>query len=121
MKKWLQNRNGCAHSVTYMSNSSQNEMIHLLGNAVREKVIQEVKGAGMFGISADTTPDLSSRPVGRRRTVHERYGASRTFFFSLRIFLLGKKLHMAWQQNLANAMARPRKLQHNTTKKIKSG
>ena len=42
-------------------------------------------------------------------------------FFSLRIFLLGIKLHMAWQQNLANAMARPRKLQHNTTKKIKSG
>ena len=26
---------------------------------------------------------------------------------------------MACQQNLANAMARPRKLQHNTTKKIK--
>ena len=39
MKKWLQNRNGRAHPVTYMSNTSQNEMIHLLGNAVREKVI----------------------------------------------------------------------------------
>ena len=26
---------------------------------------------------------------------------------------------MAWQENLANAMASPRKLQHNTTKKIK--
>ena len=60
MKKWLQNRNGRAHSFTYMSNTSQNEMIHLLGNAVREKVIQEVKGAGMFGISADTTPYLSN-------------------------------------------------------------
>ena len=60
MKKSLQNRNGRAHSVTYMSNTSQNEMIHLLGNAVREKVIQEVKDTGMFGISADTTPDLSN-------------------------------------------------------------
>ena len=77
MKKWLQNRNGRAHFVTYMSNTSQNEMIHLLGNAVREKVIQEVKDAGMFGISADTTPDLSNHD--RRCTVHERYDASRTF------------------------------------------
>ena len=41
------------------------------------------------------------------------------FFFSLRIFLLEQKLHMAWQQNLANTMASPRNLQHNTTKEIK--
>ena len=37
------------------------------------------------------------------------------FFFSLRIFLLEQKLHMAWQQNLAKAMASPRKL-HDTSK-----
>ena len=41
------------------------------------------------------------------------------FCFSLRIFLLEQKLHMAWQQNLANTMASPRNLQHNTTKEIK--
>ena len=43
----------------------------------------------------------------------------RNFFFSLRIFLLEQKLHMAWQQNLANNMGSPRNLQHNTTKEIK--
>ena len=42
-----------------------------------------------------------------------------TFFSSLRVFLLEQKLHMAWQQNLANTMASPRNLQHNTTKEIK--
>ena len=41
------------------------------------------------------------------------------YFFSLRIFLLEQKLHMAWQQNLANTMASPRNLQHNTTNEIK--
>ena len=38
-------------------------------------------------------------------------------FFSLRIFLLEQKLHMAWQQSLVKAMASPRKLQHDTSKK----
>ena len=42
-----------------MSIVSQNEMISLLGDAVRKKVITEVKYAGMYGLSADTTPDLS--------------------------------------------------------------
>ena len=41
------------------------------------------------------------------------------FFSSLRVFLLEQKLHMAWQQNLAKAMASPRKLQHDTSKKKK--
>ena len=61
LDRWLKNRNGRAHSVTYMSNTSQNEMINLIGNAVRKIVISEVKSAGMFGVSADTTPDLSRR------------------------------------------------------------
>ena len=42
-----------------MSNDSQNEMISLLGDVVRKKLITEVKDAGMYGLSADTTPDLS--------------------------------------------------------------
>lgn len=61
LKHWLQNRNGRAHSVTYTSNTSQNEMIKILGDAVREKVISEVSAAGMFSVSADTTPDLSNK------------------------------------------------------------
>ena len=54
----------------------------------------------------------------RSRVLEPVKRVSQNSFFSLRIFPLGKKLHMAWQQNLADAMARPRKLQHNTTKKI---
>lgn len=43
-----------------MSGESQNEMIGLLGGAVRAQVINEVKDAEMFAISSDTTPDLSN-------------------------------------------------------------
>ena len=59
LRRWLDNRNGRTNSVTYLSSDSQNEMISLLGDAVRKKVITEVKDAGMYGLSADTTPDLS--------------------------------------------------------------
>ena len=34
-------------------------MISLLGDAVRKKVITEVKDARMYGLSADTTPEFS--------------------------------------------------------------
>ena len=37
LRRWLDNRNGRTHSVTYMSNDSQNEMISLLRDAVRKK------------------------------------------------------------------------------------
>ena len=59
LRRWLDNRNGRTNSVTYLSSDSQNEMISLLGDTVRKKVITEVKDAGMCGLSADTTPDLS--------------------------------------------------------------
>ena len=39
-------------------------------------------------------------------------------FCSLMIFLLEQKLLMAWQQNLAKAMASPRKLHPSTPKRI---
>lgn len=42
-----------------MSNDSQNEVISLLENAVRKKMITEVKDAGMYVFSVDTNPDLS--------------------------------------------------------------
>ena len=34
LRRWLNNRNDETHSVTYMSNDSQNKMISLLGDAV---------------------------------------------------------------------------------------
>ena len=59
LQTWLDNRNGRAHKVTYMAKDSQNEMIDILGDNVRNEVIREVKEAQMYGVSADTTPDVS--------------------------------------------------------------
>ena len=42
-----------------MSNDAQNETIRLLGDAVRKKVVKEIKYTGMYGLSVDTTPDLA--------------------------------------------------------------
>ena len=42
-----------------MSNDAQNETIRLLGDAVRKKVVKEVKYTGMYGLPVDATPDLS--------------------------------------------------------------
>eukprot|EP00794_Sanderia_malayensis_P019802 gene19802-21742_t len=36
-------------------------MIMLLGDAVRETIVNHIKSAKMYGISADTTPDLSKK------------------------------------------------------------
>ena len=37
LRRWLDNRNGRTHSVTYMSSDSHNEMISPLGDAVKKK------------------------------------------------------------------------------------
>ncbi|XP_028394420.1 uncharacterized protein LOC114518605 [Dendronephthya gigantea] len=44
-----------------MSGKSQNEFIQLLADAVREDIVHEVSIAGMFGVMADTTPDISNK------------------------------------------------------------
>ena len=42
-----------------MAPESQNEMITLLAGQVRQEIILDIKQAGMFSVSADTTPGLS--------------------------------------------------------------
>ena len=44
-----------------MASESQNEMMELLVDDVRQRIVDEIKEASMFGVSADTTPDLSKR------------------------------------------------------------
>jgi hypothetical protein len=44
-----------------MSPESQNEIIQLLAKDVRRQVVKEIKDAKMFGVYADTTPDLSRK------------------------------------------------------------
>ena len=45
-------------SVTYFSNTSQNEIIDLLGETIKKKIISEIKDAKYFTIMLDSTPDF---------------------------------------------------------------
>ena len=56
---WLNSLSSRAYNVTYMASESQNEMKTLLADHVRQEIILDIKQAGMFSVSADTTPDLS--------------------------------------------------------------
>ena len=44
-----------------MAPESQNEMIELLADDVRQRIVDEIKKASMFGLSAETAPDLFKR------------------------------------------------------------
>ena len=45
-------------SVTYFSNTSQIEIIDLLGETVKKKIIFEIKNVKYFTIMLDPTPDI---------------------------------------------------------------
>ncbi|CAB3981323.1 zinc finger MYM-type 1-like [Paramuricea clavata] len=49
------------YHVTYLSAQSQNEFIELIGHEVQQRIIQEIKDAGMYSVMADTTPDVSHK------------------------------------------------------------
>ncbi|XP_028394403.1 uncharacterized protein LOC114518580 [Dendronephthya gigantea] len=61
LKHWLESKDMKQFQMTYMSGKSQNEFIQLLADAVREDIVHEVSIAGMFGVMADTTPDISNK------------------------------------------------------------
>ena len=45
-------------SVTYFSSRSQNEIIDLLGETIKKKIISKIKNAKYFTIMLDSTPDI---------------------------------------------------------------
>lgn len=47
------------NSVTYLSPTIQNEIINILGNAVKKSVLKKIKSAPFFSIIVDTTQDIS--------------------------------------------------------------
>ena len=57
LKRWLTDKRMNPYHVTYLSPQSQHEFITLLETELREKVVDEVKSAGLFSVMADTTPD----------------------------------------------------------------
>ena len=60
LEQWINCRQLRRYHVTYMAPESQNEMIKLLSDGVRQRIVDEIKEATMFGVSADI-PDLSKR------------------------------------------------------------
>jgi len=48
-------------SVSYLSHDTQNEFTELMGNAVRQHIIEEIHQAKYFSMMFDTTPDLAHR------------------------------------------------------------
>ena len=61
VKHWLENTRLRPYHVSYLSPKSQNEFIDIVAKEVRNKVISDVKQAGMFSVMADTTPDVSHK------------------------------------------------------------
>ena len=61
LERWKTCRQSRPYHVTYMAPEFQNEMIKLLADDIRQRIVEEVKEENMFGVSADTTPDLSKR------------------------------------------------------------
>ena len=57
-KHWLNTTRMRPYHVTYLNAQSQNEFI---GREVQERIVQEIKDAGMYSVMADTTPDVSHK------------------------------------------------------------
>lgn len=51
--------NSKKNRITYLSNDTQNKMLLILSNIVREKIINDLNGSGLFFIIIDTTTDLT--------------------------------------------------------------
>ena len=61
LKQWINDKHNRAYKVTYTSPQSQNEFLSLLAVEVKEKIVTDIKDAGVFSIMADTTPDVSHK------------------------------------------------------------
>lgn len=61
MKAWLteSERKQRSYHTTYMSKNMQEEYIKVLGETLQETIVKEANDAGMIGIIADTTPDVT--------------------------------------------------------------
>ena len=61
LKQWINDKHNRAYKVTYISPQSQNEFLSLLAMELKEKIVTDIKDAGVFSIMADTTPDVSHK------------------------------------------------------------
>ena len=61
LRHWLDTTRMRLYHVTYLSAQLQNEFIELIGREVQQRIVQEIKDAGMYSVMADTTPDVSHK------------------------------------------------------------
>jgi Domain of unknown function (DUF4371) len=50
-----------AANATYLSSTSQNEMIQIVGEAIQSEVVSQVKAANVFSVLMDETTDVSHK------------------------------------------------------------
>lgn len=48
-------------AVSYLSHSTQDEFVELIGNAVREQIVKDINNAKYYSMLLDTTPDISRK------------------------------------------------------------
>ncbi|KAL4123372.1 hypothetical protein QTP88_015568 [Uroleucon formosanum] len=56
----IQNSKKKKNRLTFLSNLSQNNMLHVLGEMVRENILFRIKKSGVFSFIIDTTTDVSN-------------------------------------------------------------
>ena len=61
LKYWQNQTRMRPYHATYMSKDTQNELIKLLGDAVRHRMVKELEEVSAFSVMADTTPDTSNK------------------------------------------------------------
>ena len=61
LKEWLESKRMKPYSTKYISAGSQNELVHLIAEDVRNRIKEEIAVAGIYSVSADTTPDTSNQ------------------------------------------------------------
>ncbi|KAL4112340.1 hypothetical protein QTP88_016149 [Uroleucon formosanum] len=59
MDRWIKETSKRSYKVHYLGPRSQNEFIELLANETRKIIVNEVKEAIIYSVSADTTPDIT--------------------------------------------------------------
>ena len=60
LQSWLSDESMKPYSVKYLSPSSQNELINVLAEDVKNRIVRDVNSAEMYSVMADTSPDTSN-------------------------------------------------------------
>jgi len=59
LREHLVRKRTSGNTISYLSPKIQNELISLLGNTVKQKIIDDIKKSKYYGIMFDSTPDAS--------------------------------------------------------------